>query len=403
MTRRFICLWLCSFAITAATHADWLGFRGPAATGISAETNLPVSWSEDKNVAWKIDLPGRGLSSPIIVGDSVIVTCCSGPDQDSLHVLCLDADGGKTLWQRRIWSTGRTMCHPKTNMAAPTPVSDGKYIYALFATCDLIGLDLDGNVRWMRSLSLDYPGIGNNVGLAASPAVAAKTLVALIDNDGTSFAIGIDTATGTTRWQVPRERTVNWTSPVIWSDNQGQNPVVLLQGSTGLIAHDLATGAQRWSLAEKCETIPSVTTSGGTMVVPADGLIALRPDPQTDSPNILWRSKQLRPATASPLVLDDRVYTVNSAGVVSCANMSDGERVWQLRLKGPFSASPVAAGGRLYYVNEAGVCQVVEPGEAGKLVGTNAFGEMILASPAVAGGALYFRSDAHLWKISQDG
>src|SRR5262249_3279700 len=151
------------------TAADWPQFRGPGGTGISKETGLPVRWGAKENIRWKVDLPGRGLSNPVIAGGRVYVTACSGFEQTRLHVLCFDAATGKRLWGRQFWATGNTLCHNKTNMAAPSPVTDGKHVYALFATCDLFCLDKDGGLVWCRSLTRDYSTVGNNVGMASSP------------------------------------------------------------------------------------------------------------------------------------------------------------------------------------------------------------------------------------------
>ena len=145
--------------------ADWPEFRGPGGQGWSEEKSLPTRWSKTENLRWSAELPGRGLSSPIIVGDRVFLTACTGFQQTRLHVLCFEAATGKLLWERKLWATGGTSCHPKTNMAAPTPVTDGRHVYALFATGDLACYDRDGNLVWYRSLVGDYPTVGNNVGM----------------------------------------------------------------------------------------------------------------------------------------------------------------------------------------------------------------------------------------------
>src|SRR5262249_3499773 len=124
-----------------ARAADWLQFRGPGGGGVSEEKDLPIRWTKSDNVRWKAALPGRGLSSPVIAGGRVYLTACSGYLQRRLHVLCFEAATGKKLWERQFWATGNSTCHPKTNMAAPTPVTDGERVYALFGTCDLACLD----------------------------------------------------------------------------------------------------------------------------------------------------------------------------------------------------------------------------------------------------------------------
>ena len=135
-----------------ASGEDWLQFRGNDHRGISLKSETPTNLSKN-NIAWKIPLPGRGLSSPIVIGNRVFLTASSTTDQSRLHVICANKDNGEIEWERQFWATGRTICHEKTCVAAPTPVSDGKNIYALYSSNDLICLDLDGNLKWIRGLT----------------------------------------------------------------------------------------------------------------------------------------------------------------------------------------------------------------------------------------------------------
>ena len=125
---------------------NWLQYRGTDHRGISIESETPTTLSKEKNIAWKTPLPGRGLSSPIVVGNLIFITASSTADQSRLHVICANTDNGKIEWNRQFWATGRTICHDKTCVAAPTPASDGKHIYALYSCNDLICLDLEGNL-----------------------------------------------------------------------------------------------------------------------------------------------------------------------------------------------------------------------------------------------------------------
>src|SRR5678815_997269 len=131
---------LACFALVASVHlagANWPQFRGPLGNGVAEGLRLPAP-IDAGSITWAVDLPGRGLSSPIIIGDRVFVTCSSGPKQDRLHVICFNAADGKKRWERQFWATGRTMCHEKTSVAAPTPASDGKRIFAIFSSNDLV-------------------------------------------------------------------------------------------------------------------------------------------------------------------------------------------------------------------------------------------------------------------------
>jgi outer membrane protein assembly factor BamB len=389
--------------VLPAAAGDWPQFRGPGGTGASDETGLPLKWShgkgEDENIRWVADLPGRGLSGVVVGGGRVFVTACDGPAQQRLWVLCFDEASGKKLWQRSVLATGSTLCHPRTCMAAPTPVTDGKNVYALFGTADLVAYDADGNLAWYRSLTGDYPKITNQVGMASSPILAPGLLVVPMDNAGDSFLAGIDLKTGRNRWKVERPRGINWGTPVIRARAE-----VVFQGADELVAYELATGNRLWSYGEtKLSEIPSpIIGESGEVLSPGADLVALKPGEAGQTPQVAWKSNKLRSGGyATPLCYKGRVYTLNSIGFLLCGDARTGKVVWDLRLKGPISASPVAAGDRLYVVNDKGTTQVVKLGDTGVIEATNDVGEEISATPAIAGGAIYLRSDKHLFCIGK--
>ena len=382
--------------------ADWLQFRGPNGNGSAETKGLPESLSE-KCVAWKQKLPGRGLSSPVVVGDRVYVTASSGPDQKELHVICFQQSDGSIVWERRFRATGRTMCHPKTNVAAPSPASDGRHIFALFSSNDLACFDLDGNLCWLRGLTVDYANASNSLGLASSLVVANGVLVAQVENDADSFTAGISIETGRNLWRESRPKVANWTSPVVFTSPTSGEEVVALQSGHGVSVRRPDDGRELWSYDGGASTIPSSTWAPGKLLVPSHGLTAISLGPENLADQ-LWRSNQLRPATASPVVSGGKVYVLNNAGVLSCGDMETGERIWRMRLEGPFGGSPVASGDLLYVFSEKGLGQAVLLEEdEGELRGSIDLGEEIQCTPAVSDGALYVRSDGHLWKIATPG
>ncbi len=394
---------LLTFAISVSlTNADWLNFRGPQGSGYAAEiADTPATLGEEQ-LAWKVPLPGRGLGSAILVGDQVFITAASGPDQNQLHILCFNAADGAPVWERRFWATGRTMTNNKTCVAAPTPASDGEKIYALYSSNDLICVDLKGNLKWMRGLTLDYPNASNSLGMASSLIISENTLIAQIENDSESFAAGFDLADGTNKWKMDRPKAANWTSPTLLKI--GDQEVVALQSSKGILGLLPATGSAVFNYEKGAATIPSGAAAGDQLFAPSNGLTAITATTNGDEPVELWNESAQRPGTASPIVIGDKVYTINGAGVLSCADRKTGERLWRSRLKGPFSASPVAgANGLIYVVSETGVIQVVDPGseEENKVTSEYELGETILGTPSLDKGALYVRSDGHLWKFGK--
>lgn len=399
---RFLLFSLLALAPLTSARADWLNFRGPAGSGYALGLEQPPAELGETTLAWKVSLPGRGLGSPVLVGDRVYLTAAAGPDQERLHVLCFDAADGAPVWERRLWATGRTMTHEKTCVAASTPASDGERLYCLFSSGDLVCLDLAGDVRWMRGLTLDYPNASNSLGMASSPIVAGDTLVAQIENDSESFAAGFDPLTGRNAWKIERPASANWTSPTLL-DLDGQS-VVALQSGRGVLGVLPDTGSAVFEFDGGASTIPSSAAVDDRLYIPSHGLTALRVAADGGGFEELWNESAQRPGTASPLVLDDRVYVINKAGVLNCADAATGERLWRIRLEGPISGSPVAAGpGRLYVFNERGIGQVVDlTGEKGRVADTVELGETILGTPSLDDGALYLRSDGHLWKFAAE-
>jgi outer membrane protein assembly factor BamB len=391
-----------------ASAGDWTQFRGSAGNGLASDAGVPVKL-DTQSVTWAIDLPGRGLSSPVIVGDRVFVTASSGAKQDRLHVLCFNLSDGALRWERQFWATGRTMTHEKISAAAPSPASDGKAIYAIFSSNDCAALDFDGNLLWFRGLGRDYPNASNSLGMSSSLVVADGVVVAMVENDSESFTVGLDTATGANRWRLDRPKRANWTSPSLLKDASGKTTVVL-QSFKGLAAVEPATGRTVWSYDDGASTVPSTAVNDGKLYVPSQGVTVLEPAGSGDAPRQIWRSTQLRTGTASPVVLNGKIYILNDGGILTCADAADGKRLWQLRLKGEFSATPVVAGGFLYCVNEKGLVQVVDPAKAkaddaskteGEIVGELDLGQAVIGTPSIAAGSLFVRSDGKLWRIGR--
>lgn len=387
-------------AVLSLGAADWPQFRGPLGDGIAADAKLPANL-ESSSVAWTAELPGRGLSSPVIVGDRIFVTATSGAKQDRLHVLCFNLADGSLRWERQFWATGRTMTHEKISGATPSPASDGERIYALFSSNDCVALDFDGNLIWFRGLGRDYPNASNSLGMSSSLVVADGTVVAQVENDAESFTAGLDAKTGINRWKLDRPKRSNWTSPGLLRGSDGRIQV-LLQSSQGVTAVDPASGKKLWSYDEGASTVPSTTVSGGRLYVPSQGLTVLEPGGDGQAPRQVWRSAQLRPGTSSPLVVGNRVLTLNDGGILTCGDAKEGARLWQLRLKGPFSATPVSAGGLLYCVNEKGLVQVVDPSKPeGAVVSELDLGQVVIGTPSIAADSLFVRSDGRLWRIGR--
>jgi outer membrane protein assembly factor BamB len=402
-TLRFVASLLAGVAICLGAGADWPQFRGAQSNSALPADALGENVDGAEAIAWKVELPGRGPSSPIVVGNRVVLTASSGATQDRLHVLCYDAQSGAQLWQRQFWATGRTLTHPSSANAANTPASDGKLIFAQYSSNDVVALDLEGNLAWIRGLAYDYPAAGNDVGMSSSPVVVGNAVVTQVENQGDSFAIALDRQTGKTLWRIDRPKEANWSSPVVLRDSaSGEPTAVLLQSPSGLTAHDPATGRELWSYEAKCEGIPSSVTSRGLVLLPADGVVALRPSPGKQAPDVLWKENSLKPGGASLVTHDGLLYLINRSGVLIVADAENGKSLSKQRLEGYYWGTPTLVGDRLICGGQDGgliVTRVTDGGRKVEIVGRVPLGETLQSSPVVADHAVFIRSDKHLWKI----
>ncbi len=404
--RAFCAAAACSMALclaASADAADWLEFRGPQGRAIAADQPIRTRWSVDGGIAWKADLPGRAASSPIVVGDLVVVTASSGARQDRLHILALDRNTGRVRWHRTFWATGRTLCHPTSAIAAGTPASDGTRIVALYSSCDLIAVDLDGRLLWQRNLAVEHPKSGNDVGMASSPRIIDGTVVVQIDCQGDAFASGIDAVSGEDCWSVSRERLGCWSSPLA-INTTAHGECVLLQNAGGVEVRRIADGTIAWSWKSRCAEIPTTTEAAGRLYVPSDGIAALSPvlpaGGAEDAVKPEWRSTKLSCGMASPVAWGDSIAAINRAGVLSIGSTTDGAIRAQVRLAGSFWASPLLVGTMLVAANTEGKTFLVSTDGEPKIIAENELPGTFTATPAVADGSVYLRSETALWKIA---
>jgi outer membrane protein assembly factor BamB len=396
------CVTLSQFSSTSFGDDDWKQFRGDGGTSV-AEAKLPKEFDDNKNVAWKTDLPGKGASGPIVVGDRVFLTCSGGIGESTLYTVCVDAESGKKLWTQKFLATGRCFVHPLSANAAPTPASDGERIFAFYSSNDMACMDLDGNLLWYRGLAYDRPKAGNDVGMSSSPVVADGVVVAQVENQGDSFAIGMDVKTGKTIWSVDRPKTAIWASPLLIK-NRDKNFLVL-QSTKSVDLLDLKTGKLLDSKAGSVSSISSSAIVANMLFAPLDGTSAFAVS--NDGKLVQeWNNPKLRPASMSTILNGERLLTLNRAGALLMYNRADGTEAGKGRaIKGSNWATPVVADNHMYCFTQNGAAFVVKlpEDEDGKpeVVHQHEFeGEVFLGSPAISKDALYFRSDRHLWKVA---
>ena len=396
-----------SLFLTSLASADWWAFRGTHGNSVYSETELPIEISESKNLEWKVELPGRGPSSPIIVGDKVFVTCSGGPKEDQLYVVCLDAKSGEKIWQRRFWATGRCFCHPLSANAAPTPCSDGESVFAFFSSNDLFCLDLDGNLKWCRGLAVDHPKAGHDAGMSSSPTVHGNVVVCQVENQGDSFATGIDKTSGKTLWEIPRDKDASWASPIVFTNDQGQ-AYCHLQSSTRATVVELGTGKVVWEKEGRGNPIPSSTAMGNRLFIPIDGLTVVEFGGADNAFKEVFNSTRLAAGSQSNIVHESRIYAFGRGGIMTCADSESGEEIWKTRIGGQHWTTPLLANQHMYFFDQDGTVTIVNVGDDPKdpkdrVVHTHTFdGEVFLGSPAASDGALFMRSDKFLYKFAKD-
>jgi outer membrane protein assembly factor BamB len=389
-----------ALCVVTLAASDWPQFRGPDSAGISRDTGLPEKWRDDNNIGWKVSLPGRGVSSPAIVGDRIYLTASSGMNQTRLHVLCFAAESGARLWERQLWATGPTNCHPKTCPAAPTPVADCDRVFALFATGDLVCFDRDGNMLWFRSLQSDYPAMTNYVGRAASLILWEKTLIVPMESQGASYLIGIDAESGGNHWRTDRPLDNSYATPVL--ARHGDRIDLVAQAMGEIAGFDPATGIKRWEFIDRsisCVASP-VAASDGLVLAIGREAIALRLA-ANGPPEVEWRSTRLGTGTPTPIVNDGRVYALKDGGTLVCGDLRSGKELWTERLRGTYSASPVLADGKLLAINEEGETTVVRLNDKPQRIAANPLAGPMLASPAIARGGIFLRTDRMLYRIGR--
>ncbi|MGC9948459.1 MAG: PQQ-binding-like beta-propeller repeat protein [Bryobacteraceae bacterium] len=432
-------LFLALLALAAVTRSiagpdDWPGWRGPSSNGVSPLKNLPSSWSHDQNVAWKTAVPGRGHASPVVWGNRIFLTTdiegdvipgaappkhkmdgqpfrhpdsVGGTHKHTLKVLCFDAASGKQLWERIAYE-GAVFddIHKFNTYASPTPVTDGKYLYAYFESQGLYKYDFDGNLLWKMSLG----GIATlGVGPGDSPILFEDKILILADQDEgeTSFLAAVSTADGKIAWKTPRKEVVDWTTPVIVES--GKQPALIVPAMEDVVAYDPRTGKELWRTEGLQSNSVHTPVFGHGMVYVSSGfpkkiVMAIRLDPAKDQPRIAWKYDKGTGYIPSPILYGDYLYVMTGAGLLSCLDAVTGEVKYEGKRfpqPGQFTGAPVAFDGKLMITSNDGDTYVVKAGPDFEVLATNSLGEPVFASLALAGDSVYIRSAGSLFRIRQ--
>ena len=390
---------------------DWLGFRGPNSTGISTDADIPIEWSDSANLRWKLRLPGKGYSSPIVVGDRVFVTCYSGEDNlEDLkrHLVCVDRGTGEVLWAKEIQSTTREREIPqfagKPGYASSSPVSDGEFVYVLFGGSGVYAFSLDGKQIWQKDVGSENAAM---FGSASSPIVYKDHLIVQAGSESRSIR-ALERKTGKEVWSSPADTLSGSYSTPIVAKHTDDTEVLLISIPHEVWAVNPASGKLKWYAETRVDT-------GACPVLVADekmayviggrsgGRTAIRLGGKGDvtESHVAW-SRNGGAYVPSPVLHDGHLYWVTDRGVVNCVDAETGEEAGRARLSGQFYASIQLIGERLYAVSRFSGTYVLKATPELEQVAHNELTDEsdFSASPAVSDGDLFIRSDAALYCVT---
>lgn len=427
LLRRLAAACVLCLVAAPALAGDWPQWRGANHTGVGDEQGLPIEFGPEHNLAWRAELPGPAGATPVVAGDRIFLTTVA-PD-GGLLLLCFGTDG-KAQWTQKLAQGNRDVRGDEGNSASPSPVSDGKHVWAMMTSGDLGCYSVDGQEVWKLNLQDRYGKFDIAFGMTSTPILhEAKLYLQLIHGEGDpktreAVVVALDAASGKEVWKQDRASNAiaecehSYASPTLY---QGADQSYLLtHGADYVIAHDLEDGHELWRCGglnaqgpgsggydPTLRFVASPAAAEGVIVVPtAKGapVLALEPDGKGDitgSASVRWTYRET-PDVPSPLIHEGLVYLLDHRGVLTCLDAETGEEYYRESLHSQrYRSSPVLADGKLYLCARDGVVTVVAAGKEFKRLAENHVGEDIAASPAVANGRIYLRTFKSLFAFEQ--
>jgi outer membrane protein assembly factor BamB len=394
---------------------DWPGWRGPRGDGTSLDKKAPLVFSPTKNVLWKVEIPGKGHSSPVVHGERVFVTTCleGKGDRPERVLLCLDRARGKELWRRAVLRAKLEAKHGLNSYASGTPATDGKHVWVAFLgdgdTMQVACYDVKGEKKWQKS-----PGkLLSRHGFCTSPVLHKDLVILNGDQDADAYLVALDKATGREKWRADRpNKTRSYCTPILIPDPKRKGVTQLvLSGSKSVTGYDADTGKLIWHIDGPTEQyVASLVYHQGILFLttgfPEYHLMGIRPDGSgniTKTKHIAWhighRDNGAKGAAyvPSPLAHDGHFFVVSDAGYLGCIEAKTGKRLWLKQLGRRHSASPVLLRGHLVVPDDDGRVWVVKASPKFEVVHKHDLEEEVYASPAVADGRLYVRTEGRLY------
>ena len=404
---------------------NWGSWRGPTGNGISTEKGLPLQWSKDHHVAWRIELPGPAGSTPVVWDDRIFLTTVDG---ESLLLLCFGTDG-KEQWRREVGKGNKDVRGDEGNSASPSPITDGTHVWTFMGTGVLACFTVSGEPVWHVDLQERYGRFKIAFGMSATPVLHdGRLFVQLIHGDGKpdtqeAIVVAIEAASGDHLWKVDRvtgaakENEHSYASPILY--DFGGTTYLITHGADYTVAYALEDGQELWRLGglnpqgasyhPTLRFVASPAAAEGIVVCPTAkngpvfAVAADRRGDLTGTDAVLWIRDQNTPDVPSPLIHDGLVYLCRENGMLLVLDRENGEQVYMERTHSHrHRASPVFADGHVYLTARDGRITVVKSGREFEMVAQNDTGEAMSASPAISNGAIYLRTFEALWAIRND-
>ena len=412
---------------------QWPQWRGPLGTGVAPRGNPPVVWSEEKNVRWKIAIPGKGHSTPIIWGDRIFITTAvpigdalaaqhrhahgAHDNLPSLHrrkfvVLAVNRRDGTILWQRTLRSERpHEGTHETGSWASNSPVTDGEHLFASFGSAGLYCLDMAGELLWQKDFG-DMETLHGH-GEGSSPALHGDTLIINWDHQGESFVTALDKRNGKELWKAARDEVTSWATPLVVEHDGKQQ--VIIAATKRVRSYDLASGDVIWECAGLSQNVVASPVAADGFVYVASSyelqaMLAIRlaaaKGDITNTDAVAWTRDRYTPYVPSPLLYGDRLYYLKHyQGLLTCLQAKTGKTLFgPERLRGIQNvfASLVGAAERVYIVSRNGTTVVIKHGAKLELLARNRLDDSFSASPAIVGNELYLRGERNLYCIAAD-
>jgi hypothetical protein len=412
----------------AGSELNWPQFRGPRGDGSSLATNVPLNWDETNGIVWKVGVPGRGRSSPVVLGDRLWLTLAVekgtrreriGPDDMqttehiSLEAVCLDRADGKILWRTKLFEVEKPdPVHWFNSWATPTPVVEPGRLYCDFGTFGTACLDANtGKVLWKARLPLDH-----QVGPGSSPVLYKNLLVLVRDGRDAQYVAALDKSTSKEVWKTDRPP-INASNPNLKKSfvtplliNTAGRTQLISPGAHWVVSYEPDTGREIWRARHgNGFSIGSCPVFGDGKAFFSTGcmkpeLWAVRADGEGDvtTTHAVWKSTRQVPIMSSPVLSGDELYWIADDGIANCADVRSGEVYWQERMNQQHLASPLLADGRVYFFGKNGKTTVVRAGKQFEKLAENLLEGDAVATPAIVDQTIYLRTDSHLYRIGRE-